>query len=93
MFFFQENTIHYSLDHVDVSVSVLPVEEQVCLLVVVHSDVLVVEHAREKIINLHRHIQDVTNSVIENILISQKKKKFRSTHKINLNYLINFENI
>ena len=55
-----------SLDPVDVAVGILPVKQQVRLLVVVHANVFVVEHAGEKIVYLHCHVQNITNTVKEN---------------------------
>lgn len=36
--------------------------EKVCFLVVVHSDVEVVEHERKEIVNLPRNIENVTDA-------------------------------
>ena len=56
----------HSLGQLDVSVGVLPVEEQVRLLVIVDADVLVVEHSREEVVDLFGHVQDVADPAVFN---------------------------
>lgn len=43
-------------------VGVIPILQEVCGLLVIHSDVVILEKPGEEIINLSRHIQDVANS-------------------------------
>jgi hypothetical protein len=50
-----------SLDGVDVAIRLLPMTEQVCLLVIVDADVLVVEHPREEVVDLHRNVENVAD--------------------------------
>jgi hypothetical protein len=50
---------------VDESVGFVPVLQQVGLFDVVHSNVVVFEHAWEEVVDLSGHIQDVANAAKE----------------------------
>lgn len=52
----------HSLGLVDEVVRLVPVSQQVCRLLVVHSDVVIRKQAGEKIINFPGHIQNVVNA-------------------------------
>lgn len=44
-------------------VRLIPVSQEVCCLLVIHSDIVICEQTREKIINFPGHIQNVVNAV------------------------------
>lgn len=52
-----------SLDLCDVSEGSVPVSEQLCLLVIIHTNVEVVKCARVEVVNLFCNIEDVAHSV------------------------------
>ena len=55
--------MHDLLCFCDVLESVVPVFQEVCLLIIVHSDVQVVKHSREEVVNFPCDVQDVVHSV------------------------------
>lgn len=53
-------------------VRLIPVGQEVCRLLIIHSDIVICEQTGEKIINFPGHVQNVVNAV-EN----EKKKKVK----------------